>query len=252
MSQIKCSIFCPLYKGEKFIEGYLENIFNQTMFDSTEFIILDCGSPEDERSYVEPRSKAFGNVKYVRLDTDPGLYQAWNIAIRMSNSDIIGNWNVDDRKPCHGIELLYKRLKNKLDVDVAYGINYVSKIANEKYEDNNYSLVYPFLPHSPENLLKNNSPHCMPLWRKSLHDRFGYFDESYFSAADGEFWLRCAFGGAKMELVNHPVGLYYENPQGRSTNPEFMAKCLEEVHRMREPYQKIVDSTHIKSFMRAN
>jgi glycosyltransferase involved in cell wall biosynthesis len=232
----KCSIFCTIYKGEKFIDGYLEDVLKQTIFNDIEFILLDCGSPENEKDHIKKLTDLHNNIIYHRLDNDPGLYQSWNIAIKMCSSSIIGNWNVDDRKSTNGIEMLYNRLSKKTQVDVVYGITYVSYVANEKYEDNEYNVLYPYLPHSLENLLRNNSPHCMPLWRKNLHDRFGYFDESYMSAADGEFWLRCAFGGATIELINHPVGLYYENPTGRSTNPEHLEKCLEEVRRSREPY----------------
>lgn len=232
----KCSIFCSIFKGQKYIEGYLEDVLRQTIFSDIEFVFLNCASPEKEGEYIKPLTQKYSNIVYHELDHDPGLYQAWNIAIKKCSSSIIGNWNVDDRKSPNSIEILYNKLAQKPDVDVVYGITYVSYKANEKYEDNDYTVIYPYLPHSLENLLRNNSPHCMPLWRKSLHDRFGYFDESYISAADGEFWLRCAFGGAKIELVNHPVGLYYENPTGRSTNPELLEKCLKEVKRSRLPY----------------
>lgn len=242
MTQYRCSIFCSLYKGQKFLDGYLNDLFRQTVFKDTEFIFLDCDSPEDEKETLAPLAEQYPNILYSRLVADPGLYQAWNLAVRKCSSPIIGNWNIDDRKSPNSIEILLNRLEKKPDVDVAYGITYVSYIANEKYEDNEYTHIYPYLPHSLENLLRNNSPHCMPLWRKNLHDRFGYFDESYMSAADGEFWLRCAFGGAKLELVNHPVGLYYENPTGRSTNPEHLHKCLEEVRRSRQKYIELLNN----------
>jgi hypothetical protein len=58
------------------------------------------------------------------------------------------------------------------------------------------------------------------MWRKSLHDKFGYFEEKYRSASDWEFWLRCAFGGSKFYKLNKPLGLYYFNPKGVSTNVE--------------------------------
>lgn len=242
MTNYKCSIFCSFYKGEKFIESYLKDVLKQTIFDDIEFIFLDCDSPENEKEYIIPLTNQYTNIKYHKLDSDPGLYAAWNKAIQLCSSDIIGNWNIDDRKSINSIEILINRLIKKTDIDVVYGITYVSNIANESYEDNEYNVIYPYLPHSLTNLLNNNSPHCMPLWRKSLHDRFGYFDESYMSAADGEFWLRCAFGGAKLELVNHPIGLYYHNPTGRSTNPEHLNKCLEEVNYMRKKYLEIINN----------
>jgi glycosyltransferase involved in cell wall biosynthesis len=231
----KCSIFCSFYKGRQYIEGYIKNMYEQSIFDDIEFIFLDCGSPEKEGSdfleyLVEP------NIKYYRLDSDPGLYAAWNIAVKKCTAPIIGNWNIDDRKNKDGIEIMLNKFEQYSDIDVLYGITYVSRAANQKYIDNNYTEIYPALPHSLENLLKHNSPHCMPLWKRNLHDRFGYFDESYKSAADGDFWLRCAVGGATIQMMNHPVGLYYQNPSGRSTNPDTLKEMVQEVHTMRSKY----------------
>lgn len=232
----KCSLFCSFYKGEKFIQGYLENILEQTAFHVTEFILLDCNSPENEYDYIEPFIAQYGNIKYFRLDTDPGLYAGWNIAMKKCSAPIIGNWNIDDRKNKEGLELLLKQFEKDNTLDIVYGFTYISRIANERYIDNNYNEIYPYLPHSLINLIKNNSPHCMPLWKRSLHDRFGYFDETYKTAADGDFWLRCATQGAKIHMMNHPVGLYYENPTGRSTNPETLSEMIDEVNKMRSKY----------------
>ena len=236
MQKYKCSSFCSFFKGEKFIEGYIQNMLQQSIFNEIEFIFLDCASPESEAEYIKPICQKYGNIKYFRLEKDPGLYQAWNYAVKLCSAPVIGNWNIDDRKSVNSFEILLKQFEKTPDLDVCYGITYVSTIANEKYEDNNYTLVYPCIQHSLENLLKNNSPHCMPLWKKEVHDRYGYFDETYKSAADGEFWLRCAFSGATISMVNHPVGLYYHNPTGRSTNPETLQEMLIEVKRSRETY----------------
>jgi len=234
-----CSLFCSFYKAEKFILGYIENMFEQTIFDQIEFIFLNCNSPENEEKYLSPLTRKYANIKYFKLNDDPGLYAGWNQAIKLCSAPIVGNWNADDRKNKEGVEILINKFLNNSKLDIVYGFTYVSHIANEKYIDNSFLEIYPYLPHSFNNLLKNNSPHCMPLWRKNLHDRFGWFDEKYKTAADGDFWLRCAFGGATIELVNHPVGLYYENPLGRSTNPETLQQMIHEVVSMRAKYNNI-------------
>lgn len=235
MKNYRCSLFCSLYKGRKFIEGYLKDMYSQSIFKDIEFIFLDCNSPEKEGpDFLEYLTEP--NIKYHRLDHDPGLYAAWNMAIKMCSAPIIGNWNIDDRKNKDGVEILLHQFDKDPNLDIAYGFTYISRIANEKYIDNNFNEVYPYLPHSLINLLRNNSPHCMPLWKKNIHDRFGYFDESYKTAADGDMWLRCAVGGATIRLVNHPVGLYYENPNGRSTNPETLQEMIAEVNLMRSKY----------------
>ncbi len=236
MKQYKCSIFCSFYKGQKFIESYLDNLIEQTIFKDIEFIFLNCNSPENEEQYILPLIQEYSNIQYFKLNNDPGLYAGWNIAIKKCSSSIIGNWNIDDRKNKEGLEILLHQFDKDQELDLVYGFTYVSHKANEKYIDNNYTQIYPYLPHSFENLLRNNSPHCMPLWKKSLHDRFGYFDENYKTAADGDFWLRCAVGGATIKMVNHPVGLYYENPTGRSTNPETLKEMVGEVNSMRSQY----------------
>ncbi len=236
MNNYKCSLFCSYYKGEKFIEQYLDNVLEQSAFKDVEFIFLDCNSPENEYEYIKPLADNYDNIKYYKLNKDPGLYAAWNHAIKLCSSDIIGNWNIDDRKNKEGLEVLLKQFDKNPQLDLAYGITYTSRIANEKYIENNYKEIYPVLQHSLQNLLNNNSPHCMPLWRRNLHDRFGYFDESYKTAADGDFWLRCAIGGAIIEMINHPVGLYFENPEGRSTNPETLQTMIQEVQNMRQKY----------------
>lgn len=230
----KCSLFCSFYKGEKFIKEYLLNCMEQSIFEHIEFIFLDCGSPENERKIIRTYTKAFDNIKYYKLDKDPGLYAGWNIAVKKCTSDIIGNWNIDDRKNSEGVQIMLKEFERKPDIDVVYGPTYVSKRANERYIENDFTQIYPCLPHSLENLFRNNSPHCMPLWKKSLHDKYGFFDEKYKTAADGDFWLRCAIGGAIMKMINHPVGLYFENPEGRSTNPETLREMIEEVNNMRK------------------
>jgi hypothetical protein len=78
------------------------------------------------------------------------------------------------------------------------------------------------------------------MWKKSIHDRFGFFDDKYLTAADGDMWLRIAQGGAKIKMVNHPVGLYYHNPTGRSSNPETLQKMVDEVMKMRSKYSHII------------
>jgi hypothetical protein len=237
MLHYKVSSFCSFFKSEKYIKGYIDDVLSQSIFKDIEFIFLNCNSPENEEQYILPLTKKFKNIKYHKLDKDPGLYAGWNYAIKnLCSAEIIGNWNVDDRKSNNSIEILYKEFQRNPELDVVYGQTYISKILNEKYIENDFSEIYPCLPHSFDNLIKNNSPHCMPLWKKSLHDKFGYFNEQYSVASDSDMWLRASIGGAKIKMVNHPIGLYYMNPEGASTNLEKLKQSVNEVHEMRRKY----------------
>lgn len=239
MKKYSCSLFCSFFSAEKYIKEYIINMLNQPLFEIIEFVFLDCNSPQNEYRLIEPLTKQYNNILYHRLDEDPGLYAGWNEAIKLCSSDIIGNWNADDRKNKEGLEILLKQFAKDPTLDLVYGFTYVSRTANERYENNEFNEIYPYLPHSFHNLLMNNSPHCMPLWKKNLHEKFGYFDNNYKTAADADMWLRACIGGANIKLVNHPVGLYFENPEGRSTNPDTLREMIDEVNKMRSKYSQL-------------
>jgi hypothetical protein len=51
-------------------------------------------------------------------------------------------------------------------------------------------------------------PGPMPMWRKSLHDKYGYFDESFKIVGDWEFWLRVMKAGEKICHIEQSLGVY--------------------------------------------
>ena len=65
--------------------------------------------------------------------------------------------------------------------------------------------------------MQSNLPHNDPIWRRDLHEKFGFFREDTITVADHEFWLRCATRGSKFAKMNDIMGVYYRNPDGIST-----------------------------------
>ena len=213
-----CSCFCSFYKGEKFMEGYVKNMLQQSIFNDVEFIFVNCDSPENEEQYILPLLDKYKNIKYIKLDKDPGLYAAWNIAIKNATTDIITNWNVDDRKPENGLEILLTVMQHDSSIDMVYGSVVMSTIENETYEENDKKQWFKVYPPTFGTYLTHNSPHCMPMWRKRIHDFCGYFSEEYDCVSDAEMWLKLLVNKGNIKLVNAPVGLYYFNPSGRSSD----------------------------------
>ena len=230
------TIFCPLYKGEKFIEGYMEDMISQSVFSRVKFHILDCNSPENEYETIE-RYLGYENILYERLGEDPGLYEAWNICCKRADTDLVGNWNVDDRKSPWSLEALIQPFLLDQDLDISYGATFISEKANERWEEVQKTLIFPCREtNNWKDLVFNNFPHCMPIWKKSIHDRFGYFDTSYETAADSDMWIRAVKAGAKTKMVSDIVGIYYKNPNGRSTDKETFKQMINEVNAMRRKH----------------
>jgi hypothetical protein len=63
----------------------------------------------------------------------------------------------------------------------------------------------------------NNLPHCMPMWRRSLHDRYGWFREDrYGTFADWAFWLKVMSGAEKGWIEPIVLGAYLLRPDSHN------------------------------------
>ncbi len=238
----KISIITSVYNGDEFIEGFMKDIINQTIFkEKCELILINPASPGSEyeiiKKYVEKYPE---NIKYLELKEDPGIYEVWNKAIAISSGEFITNANLDDRKSKFFMEELSKFLYINKEVDVVYGENLLTFLPNENFENNSSNgQIYPAEEFSIEGMLRGNSPHCMPMWRKKIHEKNGYFESDYKSASDWEFWLRCTFAGSKFKKFPKPLGLYYFNPTGMSTDKNNDSWKKEEERTIFKKYQKL-------------
>ncbi len=212
------SIITSLYKAEKYIENFLENITKQTIFDDCELILIDAYYTDKQYSIIKQYQEKYSNIKYYKLDKDPGIYGCWNLGIKYSTGEYICNSNVDDCREIENLEILRKHLYYNKDIDLVYGdsceVNEIPTL-NKKY---NLSLYEHSINHfSKENMIKC-LPGPLPLWKRSMHEKVGLFDEEYKFAGDWELWLRAAKKDCKFKKVNTISGYYYHNPEGKSTN----------------------------------
>jgi hypothetical protein len=156
------------------------------------------------------------------LPTDPGLYACWNIAVKMAKGKYLNNANVDDIKKIDSISLMCEYLDNNPKINLVYGDSLISKVPNLTYDKALLTCKerFCFPNFTYDNLIDCNPPHHSPLYRKELHKKYGYFEETMNSASDWEFWLRVAREGALMSKIDEITGVYYLNPKGVSTNSE--------------------------------
>jgi len=235
----KVTVITSIFRGKEYLPSFLENVLEQTAFEECEWYLLDAASPDDEFSVIEPYL-THKNIRYERLDLDPGIYACWNYMINNSDSEYITNANIDDRLFPNSIEKHIKELDKNPDYDLAYSENIMTYEPNALYQyylDGNPFILYPGGPFNRQDMLIRNYPHSHPMWRRSLHDRFGTFEEKYRSAGDYEFWLRCLHGGVKDFLyMNDILGIYYHNPVGISTKESLRASTQKEEQEIKSKY----------------
>jgi hypothetical protein len=239
----KISIITSVYDGDEFIEPFLEDITSQTIFeDKCELILINAASPGNEEEIISKYVEKYpNNIVYKKLDEDPGIYGVWNMAVEMSTGDFLTNANLDDRKAPNSLEAHAKTLFANEEVELVYADSYITNKPNETFLNNSsQERRYNFEEFSKEGMLRGNLPHNNPMWRKTLHTNHGTFDDSYRSAGDWEFWLRCANAGSIFKKLPGIYGLYYFNPKGISTNFENFSWKQEEETRVYEKYKPAV------------
>jgi GT2 family glycosyltransferase len=212
----KVSVITTFYKDEGFLKDFLNNITQQTIFDDCELVIVDTGSPGDEQKIVEEHAESHGNIKYVRYDERMRPTEGLNLALKEATGDYVTFAFVDDRKSLSCLEILLTELEADEGIDLVYGSCLNTTVKNETFEQTNSTKVFD---HSVSEFTKENMIKClpgpMPMWRKTIHEKNGFFDQDGCDYADDwEMWLRAVDAGSKFKKVHKTVGLYLEG--GRS------------------------------------
>jgi Glycosyl transferase family 2 len=234
-----------LYRGAEFIEQFMENITTQSCFrDYCELVIIDADSPENESEVIERYCRQHGNIVYKRMNHRIGIYDAWNVGAKLASGEYLTNTNLDDLRRNDSLELQAATLDNLPFVDVVYQDFYYSFDPRLSFEEVTRFGYRSDLPEVTRyNMMNFNSPHNAPMWRKRLHAELGYFDTSYRSAGDYEFWMRCLVAGKVFYKLNDAHVVYYQNPDGISTRPD--TRGVEEARRILKTYGRKLVSNNI-------
>lgn len=228
----RVSIITSLFKGTEFLQGFMEDIVQQTIFDQCELIIINAASPEREQEEIilAPFLKQYNNIRYFQLDHDPGLFGVWNYGIQLARAPYLTNANIDDRLKfdCYEVHTAY--LDEHPEIDLVYSGCYMTSVANETFYNNSSQGKVVWHSMQPFDRIKqlykwipyvNNHP----MWRKTMHERYGLFNTSYKATGGMEFWVRATLcGNAQYTLIPEIYSLYYYNPTGISTRPDSLDK----------------------------
>lgn len=227
-----------LYRGGTFIEQFMDNITSQSCFrDYCELIIVDADSPDNESEFIDRFCKQHKNIRYQRVNHRIGIYEAWNIAVKLARGEYLTNTNLDDLRRSDSIELQAAVLDNLSFVDVVYQDFYYSfdfRLTFQEIARFGYKSNLPVI--TAHNMMDFNSPHNAPMWRKRLHDAHGLFDPSYTSAGDYEFWMRCLAAKRVFYKINDAHVVYYQNPHGLSTRRD--SRGVDEAKRILRTYAR--------------
>ena len=208
----KVSTLTPCYNMSKYMKGFLDNLSTQTHKDLE--IILDHNDPTDEEiTLVEEYNKEHDNIFHIVVEGVDPIGISMNRCIEFATGDYLCIWNVDDLRTPDSIEIMAKVLDENPDVDLVYG-NYV--IVSKFGETNGQFVdVEPHIPELKEGMILG--PFFM--FRKSLIEKSGVFDEQLIQGPDYDLALRLVRNG-KAHFMPDNLGYYLNEGLGMSTKPD--------------------------------
>ncbi|UCC96701.1 MAG: glycosyltransferase [Phycisphaerales bacterium] len=207
------SAIVSTFNSEKFIKGCLEDLENQTMADRLEIIVVNSGSQENEEAIVREYQQKYDNIVYIKTEHREGIYAAWNRAVKIARGTFLTNANTDDRHSEDALAIMAEMLLANPDLALVYGDQICTDTPNGTFVNHHATEMARRPEYSSERLLWGCCVGSQPMWRKSLHDEFGYFDDTLTCAGDWDFWLRIS-GRYKFKHIPEFLGLYYCNEDG--------------------------------------
>ena len=227
------SALVSTYCAERFMRGLLEDLEGQTIADRMEIVIVDSNSPQNEGAIVREFQKRYDNIVYLRTPERENSHVAFNRCIELARGKYVTLACTDDRHRKDALERMVEVLETHSDVALVYGDVAITDRENETFEKARVRGHYRWPDFDPKLLFQIDYIGPQPVWRRELHDRYGYFDPELWSAGDYEFWLRLACR-EKFFHIPEVLGLYYLS--SNSNEHKNMSLSFQESEKARERY----------------
>jgi len=188
------SVIVPVYNGAKFLSEAVASIWQQN-YHPLEIIIVDDGSTDETAELARSLGK---DIRYA-YQRNSGPAAARNKGLEMARGDIIAFLDVDDLWPPNKLQIQVTRLINDPNLDVVLGRVKFIKLPgapeiNIQFESPDSTLVNAYLGSG--------------VFRKSVFDKVGVFDETLRYSEDHDWFLRAREQGVSMTIVEQ-VTLHY-------------------------------------------
>lgn len=214
MSQPKVSAVTSCYRAEKYIKVFLEKLPEQTFFDDIQ-IVMDHNEPSEyELECIKDfQSRYPGKIKHLTRDKVVGYSVSINTCFEAADGEFLAIWNMDDLRTPNSIEKQYEALAETDDVGLVYGDTYTVSRFGETQGKKNKPLIAP----AEWKRSMVGGPHFM--FRKSLCEKAGLYDEQFVSGADFDFCIRLAMH-TKFKYIPVTTGYFLCAHEGLSTRAD--------------------------------
>lgn len=216
----RVSIIISLFRAASKLEAFLRMLqLSPWVADGTaELVLVDSHSPTDEAGVFRPLQVELGfSAIYIRTRERETIQRAWNRGVQAARAPYLVCLGVDEMLRPEALALLARELDADDKLDWVQGSAVVSDV-NEYGTPRSDVMAYIRSPYSPDLVYLDT---CYLSWvgamyRKSVHTRFGLYDDTFGAAGDTEFKGRL-LPFIKTKTLPLSLGIFLNYAEERTT-----------------------------------
>lgn len=199
------SIITINYNDAEGLERTMKSVFEQRYIDF-EFIVIDGGSRDRSMDSIHEHQ---ARISYWVSEPDNGIYHAQNKGIDAAKGAYLLFLNSGD--VLNGPKALDTFINHEdFRGDIIYG-DYIFEDGEKIYPD----MLTPYF------FMRTSLPHQSTLFKKTVFDLMGSYDEKYKIAADRAFYIKCFMSGQfKFQHITYPLTKF--DLSGLSNDPALL------------------------------
>ena len=170
------SIITVVLNNEKYLEEALESLKSQS-YRNFEHIVIDGGSSDRTLEIIKKNDE---NIDYWVSKKDKGIYDAFNLGMKLARGDYLGFLNSDDKFTGDALNILKRYILNFPNKDFIFGA--VKKHWGILYGYKPYKIFWSwgfYSSHSTGFFIKTNSA-----------KKVGLYNLKYKYSADYDYFFR--------------------------------------------------------------
>ena len=216
----RVSVIVSLYRAANKFEAFLRMLAQQPWFQDgrAELVFVDSHSPTDEHAVFQRVAASVGlTAVYARTEARETIQKAWNRGILLARAPYLAFLGVDEMVRPHCFATLSAELDADPSLDWVQGNSVITEV-NRHGTPQRDVMRYHRIPYAQDLVYLET---CYLSWvgglyRKSIHERFGYYDESFRAAGDTEFKNRI-LPFIKSKTLPMTLGVFLNYPEERTT-----------------------------------
>lgn len=227
---IKASVIIPNYNGERFLKDCLESLNNQTEKEF-EVIFVDNNSEDDS---INAAKKLMQDIRIISLKKNYGFSRAVNEGIKASKAEYVILLNNDTETDSRFVEILLKEIQKSKRIFscAAKLVQFNNRDRIDSAGDYYTILGCTFTKgynKKTQSFNKNDvifsSCAGAAIYRKSVFDKIGYFDELHFAyLEDVDVGYRAKIHGYRNVFAAQAVVYHVGSGSSGSRHNEFKVR----------------------------